>query len=263
MDWSKEKNYFLAAMMFFTRFPVSTLTPTTPYSDKILYHSRKYFPFIGVLIGCLAALIIYLSNLVLPLILAIVLSILATVLATGAFHEDGFADCCDGFGGGWSKEEILTIMKDSRVGTYGVVGLVLLFSLKIFTLYELGNTSLSLLLACCVNGHALSRLGASLSAEKLDYVQNIDKSKIKPIANKSLSTKSLIFSASLTAPSILFLLTFDSIYIFAAIPMLSIFILGNRYFKKHIGGYTGDCLGAMQQTLEVVFYLSILILNTI
>lgn len=257
INWREEKNYFLSAVMFFTRFPVPK---STPYSEEILHQSRKYFPFVGVLIGILAALVTYSTQLVLPLSVAIILSVVASVLATGAFHEDGFADCCDGFGGGWEKQQVLTIMKDSRVGTYAVVGLILLLSLKAFSLIELGTLSIELLLVCYINGHALSRLGASLCVEQLDYVQDIDASKIKPITKQRLSTQNMLFSALLVAPSFILLLSLSLKLVLCLIPMIIVFVMGNRYFKKRIGGYTGDCLGAMQQVLEVVFYLSILAL---
>ena len=128
MRWSEEKSYFLCAVMFFTRIPVQL---ATPYSEFALNKSRKYFPFIGVIIGSIAAICIYLLQLFLPLSLAVILSTVITILATGAFHEDGFADTCDGFGGGWDKIQVLTIMKDSRIGSYGTVGLIMMLGLKL------------------------------------------------------------------------------------------------------------------------------------
>ena len=258
MNWQQEKHYFLTAVMFFTRFQVPV---SLPYSDEIQHFSRKYFPFIGVLIGSLAALTIYLTNLVLPLPLAVVLSIVISVLITGALHEDGFADCCDGFGGGWQKQQILSIMKDSRVGTYAVVCLSLLLAIKILSLIELGSISLTLLLVTYINGHSLSRLGASLCIDCLDYVQNDEQSKAKSMASKKLSYKSLIFSAVLITPFFFLLLAVNPAYVFSLIPMWLTFLLITRYFKKRIDGYTGDCLGAMQQVLEAVFYLSIIALS--
>ena len=258
MNWRQEKHYFLTAVMFFTRFPVPQ---SLPYSNKILHFSRKYFPLVGVFIGSLAALTIYLTSIVLPLPLAVILSVVITVLATGAFHEDGFADCCDGFGGGWQKQQVLSIMKDSRVGAYAVVGLLLLLSIKIVSLVELGNISLGLLFIAYINGHSLSRLGASLCVDSLDYVQDIEKSKIKPMASQKLSIPNLVYSFLLISPFFFLLLTINPIYIFSLVLMGFTFLFGVRYFKQRIGGFTGDCLGAMQQVLEVIFYLSIIALS--
>ncbi len=258
MKLSQEKDYFLAAVMFFTRLPVPK---NINHSDEILNQSRKYFPLIGLLIGCLGAVSVLLLHSILPLSIAVLLSILITVLATGSFHEDGFADCCDGFGGGWQKEQVLTIMKDSRVGTYAVVSLVLLLGLKFFALVELGLISLPLLLATYINGHTLSRLGASLCIQTLDYVQDSDTSKSKPITAQRLSTTNMVYSALFITPVFLFLIAMNIAYILTLIPLILLFLLGNYYFKKRIDGYTGDCLGAMQQVLEVVFYLSVLALS--
>jgi len=258
MNWQQEKYYFLTAVMFFTRLPVSK---ALPYSDEILHYSRKYFPLVGVFIGCLAALTLYLTNLVLPVPLAVIFSLVATVLITGAFHEDGFADCCDGFGGGWEKEQVLSIMKDSRVGTYAVVGLILLFAVKIVSLMELGNISLTVIILAYINGHSLSRFGASLCVDILDYVQDSAKSKVKPIAAQKLPFNSIIYSALLIIPAFLLLIIAKPIYIFSLVPMWLTFLFGCRYFKKRIGGYTGDCLGAMQQVLEAVFYVSLIALS--
>ena len=258
MNWRQEKHYFLTAVMFFTRLPVPQ---SLPYSSEILHFSRKYFPLVGVIIGSLAALTIYLTNLVLPLSLAVILSVVITVLATGAFHEDGFADCCDGFGGGWQKQQVLSIMKDSRVGTYAVVGLLLLLSIKIVSLIELGNVSLTLLFVVYINGHSLSRLGASLCVDSLDYVQDVEKSKIKSMALQKLSIANLIYSFLFISPFFLLLLVINPIYIFSLVLMGFTFLLGVRYFKQRIGGFTGDCLGAMQQVLEIIFYLNIIALS--
>lgn len=258
MKLSLEKNYFLAAVMFFTRLPVPK---NCSHSDDILNQSRKYFPLVGLFIGCLGAASVFFLQLILPLSIAILLSMVITILATGAFHEDGFADSCDGFGGGWKKEQVLTIMKDSRVGTYAVVGLILLLSVKFFALTELGLLSIPLLLITYINGHAISRLGASFCVQFSDYVQDIDKSKSKSIAENPLSARSMLYSTLLIAPAFLFLLLQNFFFIVTLIPLVLLFLIINAYFKKRIGGYTGDCLGAMQQLLEVIFYLSVLALN--
>jgi len=259
MRWSEEKSYLLCAVMFFTRIPVRF---TTQYSDFALNKSRKYFPLVGIIIGSIAAFSIYFFQLILPISLAIILSTIITIVTTGAFHEDGLADCCDAFGAGWDKTQILTIMKDSRIGSYGTVGLVLILGLKVATLIEIGFLNLHLLLICCINAHAISRLGASLCVDFLDYVQDTDESKIKPIANQKLNLKEQIFSFALIFPAILSLGIYDWKLLFISLPIAATLFLSTNYFKKKIGGYTGDCLGAIQQILEVIFYLSVVILTS-
>ena len=127
---ASELQLFLAAVMFYTRIPVSQ---NVGYSEVSLQKSIRYFPLIGWIVGGLSALLFLgLSLLPLPTTVVVLLSMVASIWVTGAFHEDGFADVCDGFGGGWTKEKILAIMKDSRLGTYGAIGLFLLLLCPFF-----------------------------------------------------------------------------------------------------------------------------------
>ena len=246
-----EVRYFFTAVMFFTRIPIPKWVG---YEEHYLQKSKRYFPAVGLLIGALGALVFYLSSLILPNSIAILLSMIATIRATGAFHEDGFADSCDAFGAGWEKEQILTIMKDSRLGTYGTVGLVMILLLKFIALYELAKVNILWMITALVVAHVSSRFVALLSSQFLEYVQDIDKSKSKPIADQKMSFGTMLYSFFWVMAS------------FAYMPQmlwaLPVQFLGmlylNRFYKKKIGGYTGDCLGATQQVCEVLFYLVVL-----
>jgi len=251
-----EIKYFVAALMFYTRIPCPDFIE---HSDKALNKSLKYFPLIGWIIGGIGVATLLIFNSILPLSVSILLSMAATIYASGAFHEDGFTDICDAFGGGWTKEQILTIMKDSRIGAYGTVGIIVLLGLKWITLYEIGLYSLPILLITYLNAHISSRFMASLMIQSYEYVQDIDKSKSKPIVTQKLSLGEMLYSsifmllaAALFYPHYLLLLAFPIAYI-------TKLYLG-YYFKKRIGGYTGDCLGATQQVSEVMFYLGVLAL---
>ena len=125
---------FLTAVAFFTRIPIPA---AVPWSPQRLNQSARYFPWIGWLVGGAAAAVLGLALQVLPVSVAVVLSIAATLRLTGAFHEDGFADACDGLGGGWQRDEVLRIMKDSRIGSYGAAGLALMLLAKAAALIEL------------------------------------------------------------------------------------------------------------------------------
>jgi adenosylcobinamide-GDP ribazoletransferase len=197
--------------------------------------------------------------------ISILLSICAGVLLTGAFHEDGFADVCDGFGGGWTKEKILEIMKDSRVGTYGVVGLGLLLSLKFYCLTAvadaLSGNQLWTLLLVFATAHSLSRFTAATFVYTHAYVREDAQSKAKPVAKKLTFAELCLagFFALLPLAGLGFA-TQNPYYFLLLIPLwLTKRYLG-WYFAKWIGGYTGDCLGATQQVSEVVLYLSVLAL---
>lgn len=253
-DGRKELDLLASALTFYTRIPCPGWQG---HSDENLNKSRKYFTLIGWLIGGIAVVVYLAASLVLPPAVAILLSMAATIYATGAFHEDGFADTCDAFGGGWSEDQVLTIMKDSRIGTYGTVGIVLLLAIKFAALLELQRLSLPLLLVTMVSGHTLSRFMASTLVQSLNYVQDVDQSKIKPIATQRLTRGEMAYSALF---AVLPLCWYSPIWVLvlglAPILLLRWYLAG--YFERRIGGYTGDCLGAAQQLSEVVFYLSVL-----
>ncbi|PKF74890.1 adenosylcobinamide-GDP ribazoletransferase [Chryseobacterium sp. PMSZPI] len=246
--------YFATALMFFTRIPVPV---KIPYSSEIMNKSQKYFAWIGLLVGLINAMVLYLSFQLFNLEIGIVLMMITSVLLTGAFHEDGFTDICDSFGGGYGKEKILTIMKDSRVGAYGAIGIVLLFALKFFSLQALGNLDLMKSLAIIIMAHSSSRFISGTMIYTHQYVTDIDVSKSKPLANKPLDTTALI--VGFLSVLIAFAVMPDWRLIFAfALAYLGKVCMG-WYFKKHIGGYTGDCLGSVQQVCEVLFYLGTII----
>ncbi len=246
--------YFATALMFFTRIPVPF---TIPYSSEIMNKSQKYFAWVGLIVGFINALVLYLSTLLFNLEIGIVLMMISNVLLTGAFHEDGFTDMCDSFGGGYGKEKILTIMKDSRVGAYGTIGIILLFALKFYSIQTLGMSNPVGVLLIVILGHTVSRFIAGTMIYTHRYVTDIDVSKSKPLANKPLDGMALLVSfISVLATFVLFP---DWRLIFAfALAYLGKIYMG-WYFKKNIGGYTGDCLGSVQQVCEVLFYLGTII----
>ena len=250
----REIHYFLAAMMFYTRFPCPGWYE---HRAEDLNKSRKYFPLIGWIIGGIVIAVYGLSQMVLPVSVSILLSLTAAVVATGAFHEDGLADVCDGLGGGWSKQQILNIMKDSRIGTFGTVGITLLLAVKFTSLYEIQQISTSLFLVAVFNGNTVSRFISSTVIQSHVYVQDPECSKIKPVATSRLGPSEMLFSATFAVAPLFFFYP-DWILVLAVVPayLSRVYLAG--YFKKWIGGYTGDCLGAVQQVSETIFYVSVL-----
>ncbi|MEO1409269.1 MAG: adenosylcobinamide-GDP ribazoletransferase [Bacteroidota bacterium] len=251
----REIRYFFTALMFFTRIPCPSWVD---HSAEYLQKSRKYFPLIGWIVGGIGALVYSLAQWVLPSSIAVVLSMASTVWVTGAFHEDGFADVCDGFGGGWTAEQILTIMKDSRVGAYGVIGMGLLLVLKGLVLVELAGLVGIYWGLILLNGHSTSRWVASTFVQTHAYVQDPAKSKVKPVASERFSDGEMAYSALFMILPLV-LLPHPLLVVALPIAYLGKGYLG-RIFQKNIGGYTGDCLGATQQVAEVLFYLAILAL---
>ena len=249
----KEIQIFLTAIMFYTRIPVP---PWIDHSENLLNKATRYFPFIGWIVGGFAAGIFYLGILALPFSVALLLSIAGSILLTGAFHEDGFADFCDGFGGGWTKQKILDIMKDSRLGAFGAIGLMLMLAIKFFSLQALPEW---LVIKSLLIGHVLSRFSATVFIYTSRYVRENEDSKAKPIGKK-MEVKE-IFMASIfgLAPMALFSWKF----LLILLPIMICLLWFRRYLHKWIGGYTGDCLGAIQQVNEVLIYLSIIVLTSI
>lgn len=239
-----EINLLFNALVFFTRIPAPQ---GVDYSAANLNRASRYLPLVGLFIGACAALILSIAEQVFPLSLAVLLSMLTTILLTGAFHEDGLADSADGFGGGWNKEQVLRIMKDSRIGTYGVVALIITLAIKYHALSELMYPASILIL-----GHSLSRFAAVCLIYRDSYVREDTDAKAKPLANRIDRNGLLIASL----PPVLALLLMASLSAWLVLIPVCLITAGcSYYFNKRIGGYTGDCLGTCQQLTELSIYL--------
>ena len=258
-DWRQEPRLLLTAWVFFTRVPLpAALAAWVGYSPAMLRGSARYFPLVGMAVGALAAATYLAGAWLFAPAVAVVLSMIATILMTGAFHEDGLTDSCDGFGGGYTRERVLEIMQDSRVGAFGAIGITLMLLLKYATLISLAETGQAGLVAwVLVTGHTLSRAAAVGLMRFLDYVRVDTGPKAKPLAD-GISSGAFVVALAITAlPFALVARLFENGWLLA----LGCFPVGlaawaaGAYFRRRIGGYTGDCLGAAQQVAEVVFYL--------
>ena len=245
----KELRIFFTAVMFLTRLPVPR---TTDHCDEYLREAPRYFPVIGWIVGGLCSLAFWLFRRVISTDIGIIASMIAGLLATGCFHEDGFADVCDGMGGGWTKEKILLIMKDSRIGAYGAIGLISILAAKFLLLKELRHVIPALLVA-----HSVSRLMPVLVMKLGVYASDPDRSKTRPLAGPAISATSLLVAA-ITAVIPFFLL--PPYFPVVILPALAATYAMYRWFSKWIGGYTGDCLGAIQQVTEITVYLGCVVL---
>ncbi|MFA6163734.1 MAG: adenosylcobinamide-GDP ribazoletransferase [Methylobacter sp.] len=235
---------FLLALSFYTRLP----HPQT-LDYRQLPQAAVYLPLVGWLVGGCCALVFYLADLLWPQITAVIMAIIAGILMTGALHEDGFADVCDGFGGGTSKQRILEIMKDSHIGVYGVLGLLFMLLLKISLLSAMPVSTVPLVLLA---GHSMSRLSPLLLMQHYIYAREHDSKALGAIYKPNF--KELAFA---TAIALLPLALLPALCALAIIPVLIATLLLGHYFYRRIGGYTGDCLGASQQVAETIFYLSV------
>ncbi|MBQ4861150.1 adenosylcobinamide-GDP ribazoletransferase [Pseudoalteromonas sp. MMG013] len=243
----------LLAVSFLTRIPVSI---EMPIADNALNEASRYFAIVGGAIGAALALLYCGLQFLFPDSMAIIIVLASGLILTGAFHEDGFADVWDGFGGGWSVSQKLTIMKDSRLGTYGATSLVLLLLAKYELLMLLADHWLWVS-AALICAHTLSRAMATSIIGRLAYVQEDAQSKVKPVA-KALSRQSLkVLYCS--AGSLLLLMWLTQLFSFIECVLLICVLWLTRFlcitwFKSQLRGYTGDCLGAAQQIAELVIY---------
>jgi adenosylcobinamide-GDP ribazoletransferase len=244
---------FFIALQFFTRLPIPSWVG---FEASWLQHASRYFPLVGCVVAAVAAAVYFATALVLPAPVAAVLSTAASIYLTGAFHEDGFADTCDGLGGGMTRERALEIMKDSRVGAYGAIGIVCMLATKLTALAMLPPHAAvgALFLA-----HPLSRLAAASLIWKLDYVRG--EGKAKPLAQQMTSAEFAIaaLTALLPAPVLLAAGWLAPEAVLAALlaALLAAVWLGHK-LQRRLGGYTGDCLGAVQQLAEALVYVGVL-----
>ena len=256
LNCTEELNIFKTAIIFYTRIPLKI---QGDFKDEYLNKSTRYFPLVGIIVGVISIFFLNISLWFLTKEIATLIYIISCILVTGAFHEDGLADFCDGFGGAFEKEKILEIMKDSRIGTYGTLALIINFFLKYFLILNLitqyGFTSkLGILL---ILTHSISRFVTCILLLKFKYVQEDSLSKIKPIV-KNLNIKTFLTSGAIALLPFLFIN--KSIFFISILPCIFVTLkLGNLFYKK-IGGYTGDCLGATEQFNEIVFLISSTIL---
>ncbi len=235
-----------AAVTYFTRVPLPSLVDFDPAD---LQRATAYLPAIGLLVGLVGGGVTWLAALLVPLSVAVFLGLGATVALTGALHEDGAADSCDGLGGGTTRERTLEIMRDSRLGTYGALGLFLLLGTKISTLQALGPW----ILPASVVGHTLSRAWILLIMRLLPYAQ--EHGKAKPLAQKP-SRKSLLLGLLLGAMALPFLPPWATLaWLAAGIPALAL----AAFLRRRLQGYTGDTLGLTQGLVEVAWYLGLLV----
>lgn len=230
--------HIAAAFIFFTRLPFWRLkacnVPSEYFKEVI-----GYWPVVGWLTAGIMAAVLWLSAQIFPYSVAVILALLSRVLLTGALHEDGLADFLDGFGGGRDRDRILSIMKDSHIGTYGVIGLIFYFLL----FYQL-LSNLPLETACLfiLMADPICKLISSQIVRFLPYARTAETGKAKMVYEKA-SSKALFISCLF---GLLPLILIPNIQCFIALlcPILVFFCL-IRLMKKKINGYTGDCCGAL------------------
>lgn len=258
--------HFLLALQFFTRIPITgRLAAWVGYSPALLRAAAAHFPAVGWLVGALAALVMALALAGLPggvlgTLLAAALSTAATVWLTGAFHEDGLADSADGLGGGLTRERALAIMKDSRIGSYGSITLVLALLLKLLLLAVLAGRGAGVVAAALLAAHALSRLAPLVVMRSLPYVSDAGQAKSKPLAD-AVSGRGFGIGCLWALPALPLLgLGVGGPALLLALLLWALALAWwLRTLGRRLQGFTGDTLGGVQQTAELALYLGLVL----
>ena len=241
----REVRSLLTAVQYFTRVPVPVWVG---HSAQQLAFATRYFPLVGVAVGTVGAATLWVGLLVLNPLIAALLSTIVTICLTGAFHEDGLADTFDSLGAS-SRERALEIMKDSRIGTFGVLALLLVVGLKVAALSALPTRNA---MTALIAGHGLSRACAVLLAWRLPYVRLDDSARAKPVVERLRGVDVLIACSCGVLPLLLPERRAAALGFCGAVLAL---LAMRRFVTRRFAGYTGDTLGATQQLCEVAFYL--------
>lgn len=249
---AQQLRLFFIALQFLTRLP----TPASVgFEPAWLNASARYFPLVGTLVGTAAAGVLWAASQVLPAGVAAGLSIVLTLLLTGAFHEDGLADTCDALGGSVDRDRALEIMKDSRIGSYGAVGLIAVLGLKATALAGLLPLGA---LAASIVAHTASRAVPVLLIRQLPYAGRLADAKAKPLAQTVSAgdvgvalgwTVLLAGSIACWQPGL------RAAIAAGAVGTVGVALTSAGWLRRRLGGYTGDTLGATQQVAELLILL--------
>ena len=244
-----ELRLFFVALQFFTRVPVPAWVGWSP---EWMHASSRHYPLVGLCVGAVGAAVLLGTAGLWPLPVAVGLSMAATVWMTGGFHEDGLADTCDGLGGSVGRARALAIMKDSRLGSYGALGLVGVLGLKAAALHGLAAQDLTAAALATAWAHGLSRVAPVLLLRALPYAGDPEHAKAKPMAQQiSGGGLGWVIAVALA-------LCAGAAAWVGALPVLAgagamaaMTVWCARWYRQRLGGYTGDTLGASQQLGEV------------
>lgn len=246
-----EARALLAAIQFLTRLPV----PGFAFDPRHLGMAVRWYPLVGALIGLIAALVLVGATHLFPPAVAVLLALGVALLATGGFHEDGLADLFDGLGV-MTRARMLEVMRDSRLGSFGALALLTVLALKVAALTAMAASTAAVAL---VAGHALGRLSSVLVIATSRYVR--DAGTAKPVAD-AVGPGGLVFAVLTGAGATGVAAMLAGLPVMALAAGLAGAAIGHglarALFERRLGGYTGDCLGAVQQLSETGLYLGVL-----
>jgi adenosylcobinamide-GDP ribazoletransferase len=271
---------FLTAVQFLTRIPVSPILSREGFDHRLaLKRSVCFFPLVGLLIGCFTSFVFSSVSILWSTAIAACIAIAAESWLTGAFHEDAFADATDALGGGWTKERVLEILKDSRHGTFGVLALVLGIGLRVLLLAEIGPEVglyaipisamtgrwailwMMVLLPPIQDRHTMVRdVGSQTTWAVFLWSGTVAIAAWFLFAATYLGVRQMLFTGATTVETSMELMQnwlFDSLWLSIPIAIASLVVssLFGRYVMRRVGGVTGDFLGANCFLVQLVVLL--------
>jgi adenosylcobinamide-GDP ribazoletransferase len=238
---SREWRLLVGAAQFLTRLP----TPSTPFAADGIDRSARYFSLVGQLVGVLCAAVWLVAGRLWPGLPAAALAVAAGVFLTGALHEDGLADTADGLGGGRDREQRLAIMKDSRIGSYGALALILSVALRIVLISAMAPWAGAVAL---VVAHGGGRAAAAVVMAALPYAGDPRAAKLQPVPGTVTWLEAGLAVVLGAWP----LIGLGPVRAVLAVGLAAAATAGLAFTARRlIGGVTGDVLGAVEQVAEV------------
>ena len=243
---------FLNALRFMTI--VFVPSPDAAFGPDWLSRCAKFFPAVGICVGLVSAAVLVLADAVWGPDISALFAVAASIAVTGALHEDGLADTADGFGGGWSVEKRLAIMKDSRIGAYGALALAFGVALRVTALADMPLWSAA---AALIAAHAAARLTPALVMNALPYAGDTAAMKVS-YADATVSTSDLCFALVVVVCALVPLAFVSMLSVISGLLLGAILSIAiTLWARRLIGGYTGDVLGAIEQMFEIGFLLGV------
>jgi len=240
---------FLQALSFLTILPVGHLSVS---EGKELARSMSFFPLAGLIIGFILAVGYYLFLFLFSGALVLWLTIGLLALLTRGLHLDGFADTMDGLGSGGPREKILEVMRDSRIGAFGVISLILLIGAKYLALDQIPSPSIPYTLILMA---VMGRNAMVLVCYRSPYARS-EGGLAKPFT-ENLGVREVTFSSLSAFGIALLTMGIKGILVFLGICLFS--LVYRFFFIKKLGGVTGDILGAANELAELLCLILLII----
>lgn len=247
---------FVTAVQFLTRVP---LPSAGPVSAAVLARCPVYFPLVGGLIGVVTAVVVGISGLIWPAWLAVLVALAVEARLTGAFHEDAVADFCDAFGGGWTRDDVLRILKDSRIGSFGALGLGIAVALRagamIEIIQQLGRDNWLVWGSVLVTSCAVGRVAIVVVMVCVPPVSS--RESLARDVGRQLKLRDLLIAAVWMLPLVLpFIMQLPLQAAISGAALVAVVIWFTRLVRRRLGGITGDCLGCIGYASMVVMLLA-------